>query len=67
MKNKLYPIAAACMLILAILACNVPGGQSNNQPDLAATITAQALALKSANGTPAPLATPLSTDRKSVV
>jgi len=62
MKNKLYPIAASCMLILAILACNIPGGQSNSQPDLAATITAQALALESASGTPALLTTPLSTE-----
>lgn len=54
MKNKVIPFIASCALILAILACNAPGGQANNQPDLAATITAQAQALQSLSGTPAP-------------
>ncbi len=42
MKNKFIVILASCSLIAAILACNAPISQNNNQPDLAATITAQA-------------------------
>ncbi len=52
MGNKPYAISAAGALILAMLACNMPGG-SSNQPDLVATITAQALELQSQNGAPA--------------
>jgi hypothetical protein len=59
MRNKLYPIVASCTLILAMLACNLPGGQNIAQPDLGATITAQALELQAASGTPAPADTPL--------
>ena len=62
MKNKLYPILASCTLILAILACNAPGGPSSNQPDLVATITAQALALQALNGTTTPIATSMGTN-----
>jgi hypothetical protein len=54
MRNKLSPILASCTLILAILACNVPGGQGNNPPDLAGTITAQAQELQAASATTAP-------------
>jgi hypothetical protein len=58
MRNKRYLILASSTLILAILACNLPGGQSSNQPDLAATITAQAQALQAMTQTPAPANTP---------
>ena len=61
MRNKRYPIAATCMLILAMLACNAPNGQSA-QPDLAATITAQALELQAPSQTPAPGDTPAPAD-----
>jgi hypothetical protein len=59
MKTKLSPILASIIVILAILACNVPAGQSNAQPDLAATITAQAVALQALGSTPAPANTSL--------
>jgi hypothetical protein len=62
MRNKLYSIPASFALILAILACNLPGGQTINQPDLAATITAQAQTLEAPSNTPAPGDTPQSTD-----
>jgi hypothetical protein len=61
MRKRFYPTLAACMLILAILACNMPGGQSNNQPDLVATTTAQAQALEASSSTPAPRDTPVVT------
>ncbi len=57
MKNKLFPILASGTMILAILACNLPGGQVSSQPDLAATITAQAVALQALSATPAPVQT----------
>src|SRR5258708_34278393 len=65
MKNKLFPILASGTMILAILACNLPGGQVSSQPDLAATITAQAVALQALSATPAPVqtvSTPLPND-----
>jgi len=62
MRNKLIPITASFTLILAILACNMPGGQGNDQPDLAATITAQAQELQAASGTPASADTPVPAD-----
>src|SRR5258708_27289419 len=40
------------LLLLAILACNLSGGQPAGTPDLAATITAQALLLSGATDTP---------------
>lgn len=43
MPNKLIVILASCSLIAAILACNAPTAQNNNQPDYASTITAQAV------------------------
>ena len=49
MRNKLHPIAASGALILTILACNLPGGQSN---DLGGTITAQAETLQAPTSTP---------------
>lgn len=58
MRNKPIPIIASCTLILAILACNLPGGQSTDPLDLAATITAQARELEAASGTPAAVDTP---------
>ena len=61
MRNKRYPIAATCMLILAMLACNAPNGQGA-QPDLAGTITAQALELQAPSQTPAPGDTPAPAD-----
>lgn len=59
MRSKLTPILASFILIFSILACNLPGGQSSNQPDLAATITAQAMALQAGSSTPIPSDTPL--------
>jgi hypothetical protein len=60
-RNKRYSVAASCALILASLACNLPGGGSKDQPDFVATITAQALQLQNATSaagdTPAPEAT----------
>jgi len=53
MKAKRVLIVAHVVLV-GILACNLPGSQ-NSQPDLAATITAQALTLQAAadtSGTP---------------
>ena len=44
---------AFSVLLIAILACNLPGGQTST-PDLAATITAQALTLQVPTGTPPP-------------
>jgi hypothetical protein len=58
MRNRIYPILASGALILSILACNLPGGQSTTQLDLAATITAQALALQVSGNTAVPLDTP---------
>ena len=54
MRNKLVPVTASCTLILAMLACNMHGGQSTEEPDLAATITAQALTIQAPSNTPAP-------------
>ena len=46
MTARKSPFTALAVLLSALLACNVPGGQaSNQQPDLAGTITAQAQAL----------------------
>lgn len=42
MKNKFIVILATCSLVAAILACNAPAAQNNNQPDYLSTITAQA-------------------------
>lgn len=53
MSRNTVVAAAAFMLIGAILACNVPFGQTSSQPDFVATITAQAQALAQAGGTPA--------------
>ncbi|HUI89849.1 MAG TPA: hypothetical protein VLX61_14115 [Anaerolineales bacterium] len=39
------------ILIVSILACNLPGSQSNSQPNLAATITAQAMLLETPTAT----------------
>ena len=66
MRNKLIPICASFVIILSVLACSLASGQTTAQPDLAATITAQAFALdietitaqaqalQSSNATPAP-------------
>jgi len=62
MRKSPAPILAACAIILAMLACNMPGGQSVSQPDLAATITAQALLLQGPSNTPAPGDTPAPAD-----
>jgi hypothetical protein len=54
-------IITSALMILAILACNLPGGQNNSQPELAETITAQALTLQSgASGSPAGTPSPSS-------
>jgi hypothetical protein len=57
MKTKRVLIAFN-LLLMAVLACNLPGGQVS---DLAATITAQALVLQGSSSTPAPLNTPAAT------
>jgi len=44
-------IFASGLLMLAILACNLPGSQSSSQPNLAATITAQAVLLQAPTST----------------
>jgi len=50
MKNIKKPLFAACALILALLACNLPDSQESKQfnpgPNLAGTITAQASTLQ---------------------
>ncbi len=51
MKNKRFLLFASCTLIFSILACNLPG---SGQPDLAATITAQAVELQARNATSTP-------------
>ncbi len=53
MRSKHSTVLACGALILAMLACNVPGAQSN-QPDLAATITALAAQVQSGAATPVP-------------
>lgn len=62
MRRKSYPVLASCVLILAVLACNLPGGQASEEQDLIATITAQALELQGTSDTPAPGETPLPTN-----
>ena len=62
MNTKFPPFFASILLILAILACNMPGGQNNAQPDLAATITAQAVALQALSSTPVSANTSLPVD-----
>lgn len=57
MSRRFSVTAASCVVIFAILACNAPGSQNNSQPDLIGTITAQALALETATGQPAPVDT----------
>jgi len=44
-------IFASGLLLLAVLACNLPSSQSSSQPNLAATITAQAVLLETPTGT----------------
>ncbi len=57
MKSKRIPLAT-CAVVLAILACNLPGGQATQTPtagvDLAATVTAQALTLQAPTATAGP-------------
>lgn len=45
---------AICTVLTGVLACNLPTGQNGGQPDLAATITAQALTLQARANTAAP-------------
>ena len=51
-------LLAVNVLLVAILACNLPGGQATATPtgqvDLAATITAQALTLQAPTATAGP-------------
>jgi len=54
MSKDLRYICASCVLILAMLACNLPGNQTSNQSDLVATITAQAQTIEAPSNTPAP-------------
>ncbi len=58
MRRKLYPILASCMLILAILSCNLPSAQGPSPTDLAGTITAQASTLEVPSVIPTPTSTP---------
>ncbi len=57
MKSKRIPLAGS-VVVLAILACNLPAGQATPTPtaevDLAATVTAQALTLEAPTATAAP-------------
>ena len=48
MKTRIPAMAASSALILAILACSLPGSQdnSNHKPNIALTITAQALIIQ---------------------
>ncbi|MCE9645194.1 MAG: hypothetical protein K8S20_04270 [Chloroflexi bacterium] len=56
MLTKKKPIYAALVLILAMLACNMPSAQASPE-DLVATITAQALLVQNGQGN-APTSTP---------
>lgn len=58
MSRNTRLIIAPALLILTTLACNLPGGQSNSQPDLAGTITAQAQTHEAMVGTPTQFDTP---------
>lgn len=50
-------LIAINVLVIGILSCSALGVQSNNQPDLVATITAQALLLQGSTSTPASVGT----------
>jgi uncharacterized protein YraI len=67
MKAKRTLLALNALLV-SILACNLPGGQgpAPQQPDLAATITAQALILLQSSNTPASTSTPAFTEVASL-
>ena len=52
MNRSFTVIASAVVSILAIIACNAPGAQSNAQPDYVATITAQAIQIAGASAQP---------------
>jgi hypothetical protein len=65
MKSKPLLIAVN-ILIVAVLACNMQSPVGSNSPDLAATITAQALLLAAPSGTPASSGNPPSTPEVSV-
>src|SRR5436189_4191958 len=66
MRNRIIPAVVSASLVLAMLACSLPGRPAAGSPDLAgtitaqaeilqaATITAQAGALQSLSATPAP-------------
>ena len=52
--NVKRTLVAMIILLAAMLACNMPGAQGSTQaPDLAGTITAQAVVISQSNGTPA--------------
>jgi hypothetical protein len=65
MKTKPVLIAVN-FLIVAVLACNMQSPVGGNSPDLAATITAQALLLAGPSGTPASSSNAPSTPEASV-
>jgi hypothetical protein len=54
------PAIAACLVLVGSLACSL-GASPNTEPDLAATITAQAAAMQTKVGTPAASGTGLAT------
>jgi hypothetical protein len=60
MKAK-HALLAINVLLIAVLSCNLSGGQTAGAPDLAGTITAQAQTLQAPSGTPALSATPTNT------
>ncbi len=60
-------LIALNVLLAAALACNMPGGQSPAQgPDLAGTITAQAMIILQSNGTPVPADAAIFTDTPAI-
>ena len=64
--NTKRTLLALSVLLVAILACNLPAGPAAQQPDLAATITAQALILLQTSNTPASTSTPAFTEVPSL-
>lgn len=50
MKHNVTVILAACTLVCALLACNLPASQQSSQPDYPATGTAQAAMTLQAQG-----------------
>ncbi len=53
MSKKKFTLSLSAFMIIVLTACNLPGGASTQVPELALTVTAQALLLQQA-GSPAP-------------